>query len=229
MSWSTDGKYATKAREKKELSDDFWDKGFSFIKEFNFGIHPMFSYENVDTAIENYDWMKEQIQKYELINVNQPVYLTVRNSGWNDNSIQKYLEFLAYVIEDRLKQCNNNIEEFAYHLFVGDGEKNSLKRFHEFDPISLDIAHGRNYDQLTCSIQNTLHINISNMQIVPCHRLTYPMFAGGQIEIENDKISDITPKNISTFLSILFTKNSSLPLCYECEYTKFCSKGCLGA
>ena len=67
------------------------------------------------------------------------------------------------------------------------------------------------------------------MSIVPCHRLTYQHFTAGYFKIEDDKIVDIIPHNISTYAAILFTKNNVLPRCSNCIYRDLCIKGCLGA
>ena len=67
------------------------------------------------------------------------------------------------------------------------------------------------------------------MSIVPCHRLTYQHFIAGYFKIEDNKIIDIIPHNISTYATILFTKNNVLPGCSSCIYRDLCVKGCLGA
>ena len=142
----------------------------------------------------------------------------------------KYLELLEYIVLDRIKQCNNSIEEFTYHLFIGDGKNNTLPRIHSYDPIDLKVSWSDfGNDSLTCGIQRELAINVQNLSIVPCHRLTYPQFKAGIFKVENDEIISIEPNNISTWATIFYAKNSTLPQCYSCNYSKICSKGCLGA
>ena len=64
FSWSTDGKYAVDSREKKDLSDEYWNSMLAFCKSLLAGLHPMISPENVKNWCENYDWWLEVHEKF---------------------------------------------------------------------------------------------------------------------------------------------------------------------
>ena len=57
LSYSGDGKYATSFREHMDLSDDYYDKLFTFLGQHHtYCVHPMLSAENVQYWKENLDW-----------------------------------------------------------------------------------------------------------------------------------------------------------------------------
>lgn len=66
FSWSTDGLYAIKDREKINIDQTYFDTIFNFTKEFNYGYHPMISAENIDTWCENIDWWYDMYKKFNL-------------------------------------------------------------------------------------------------------------------------------------------------------------------
>jgi hypothetical protein len=125
LSYSSDGIFSTNIREKHSLSEEFIDNVFTLMYDCEYfgGSHPMISYEGIDNAIQNYEWWKSQYIKYNK-KYNRPEnkdiitpMLEVRNEGWTDETIIKYIEFLNYMIEDRIKLCNNNLETFTANLF----------------------------------------------------------------------------------------------------------------
>jgi len=84
FSCSTDGKYAVSTREKRTLSDDYFDKIFTFMKKYHHRPHPMIAAVNIENWIENYDWWREQFKKYFYEDPTDflPMMLEVRNDDW---------------------------------------------------------------------------------------------------------------------------------------------------
>ena len=108
------------------------------------GFHPMVSYESIDSAIENYDWWLEQYKKYFPDAPEKPfspMFLEVRNDGWTDEAIEKYLNLLHHVIEVRYKACHESVDELAKNLF-GPHEKSEPIgcRVDSYDLIKLNLV-----------------------------------------------------------------------------------------
>ena len=72
-------------------------------------------------------------------------------------------------------------------------------------------------------------INLQNMSIVPCHRLTYYHFIGGKFIVDNNQIIGLEPINPSGYIGLITMNFSLLPKCNSCPLNKICIKGCLGA
>lgn len=232
FSCSTDGKYVTDTREGVELDDTYWDNLFSFLQEMDWCCHPMVSAGNIEHWIENYDWWVEQYEKYHLGFADvQPMMLEVRNDDWTPEKIDAYIDLLDHMLKRRLKMCNDDVDALAYHIFKGDGQFNTLPKMEQYDPIKLPAFFDRTQAQrISCSIQGLLHISLNNLAVVPCHRLTYRQFIGFKfLQDENGKIYDFEGHNMNTLLSILFVNAMHQPGCNECEYSRLCLKGCLGA
>ena len=233
FSASIDGKVLTSNRENKKIEeiDEYYDKIFKAIKILDAGVHPMISSIGIEKWIENYKWFIDQYEKYNLVIPyydNMPMLLEVRNNDWDDKSIQHYLNFLNYLINERLKMCNNSIKELAYHLFCGDGKYNTLKETVNYDILKIHYKEN-SYDNYNCSLSDNLTITLNNLKIVPCHRLTYPQLAGGQFIKENDKITHITAINPSGYIGLHTNSPQVHSKCLECPIHHLCIKGCYGS
>lgn len=236
LSISTDGKYGVSTRENRTLPDDHFDKLFQWTLEYpRNGFHPIISASNVENAIKNYEWWKEMYDKYygndrgKLPDI-LPYWLEARNDEWTEDKIQAFEALLEHMVKDRLAMCNNDINHFAYHLFNGDGANGTLPGFVNLDLISVQGNLDESVIQnIGCSLSGLTVINVSNMTFVPCHRLTYKQFQGAKFQIENDKIVDIIPSNVCTYINVKTHPNNVHPRCNACIYNVMCHKGCLGA
>lgn len=232
-SWSTDGKYAIDAREQKPLDDDYWDLMFNRAGSFKAGMHPMISPENVESWCENYQWWLDMFEKHKITTPTfyQPSMLEVRNDGWTEEKIEAYLKFVRTVFITILEKNDNSPQKMAAHMFCGDGRDGSLPMQNGQNPLSLiymgDDVFTR--DRMPCSIQDQLQLYLGDMSIVPCHRTSYKHFRGGYFVIEDNKIVDIAPYNVSTFITFQSAGPNHFPLCSECEWRDTCIKGCLGS
>lgn len=231
LSYSTDGFYAVDSREKKTLSQEWFDKTLSFCAKHEFGVHPMVSYENIDNYINNYNWWIENISKH-YNNPDfmwSPMFLQVRNDGWTNESIQKYLELLDYMINFRLELFDGNVEQLAEHFAQGEHRDTYLLKTPHADLIRLK-ATSRESNTINCSMPNSLTINCANLRINPCHRLTYHIFSAGEFIVENDKIIDIKSlPGLSGYLNIVDHNRFLRPDCIQCRVKDFCMQGCMGA
>ena len=233
LSWSTDGAFAVDDREKRVLPDDYWDVMFKFARSVNAGVHPMIAPENIENWIQNYDWWMEMFRKYNFDDSDehfQPPMLEVRNDEWTDERIQHYRNLIKHIFIKRFEMNDNDVYKMARHYFVGDGREGSLPHAPQMDPIGFDASPkvGHN-ERMSCSIQEQLHIVLSDLSIVPCHRTSYPFMKAGHFIVENDKIIDIKPHNVALFIEIVSTPVNMLPKCFNCVYKNVCMRGCFGA
>jgi hypothetical protein len=106
-----------------------------------------------------------------------PCMLEVRNEGWTDEAIAKYIEFLNYMVEDRLKLCDNNLEHLAYEAFCRDSNNSEYHRFGtiEMSPIRIPFTNLK-HSYMSCSLGHSICIQCNNLTLVPCHRLSYPFY-----------------------------------------------------
>lgn len=240
FSWSHDGPYST-ARKGEKINEEWYDKAFKFAKRIKAGLHPMVSAIDIDYAIQNYDWWLEKIKEYNIDEDYdfQPMLLEVRNNDWTEEKIQKYLDFLQHIITKRLEICHNDVSTFTYHMFqhednlldINPLNGNTIpKKLNHYDPIALYLtSEATAKDELGCGFSTHFFIRLADMAIVPCHRLTYSQFIGGYFVIEDDKIVDLKPHNVSTYLSMSTLKMTVAPKCVVCDVRDVCLKGCLGS
>lgn len=233
FSYSTDGKYSTHIREKRDVEDEFFDKVFALCNKYNWGVHPMLSYENIDEAIDNYNWWKKILIRYPHISETPyPFLLEVRNAGWTERKIEKYGEFIRYMLNDIFHNyCNSDPARF-FDNELRQIDKNDINnRYSCANNVTKILLFGKQNNGATCALNNfSLVVNCSDLRIVPCHRLAYPMFSGGYFQVENDKVVGVKAnENINGYLNITNVDDIHKPGCVTCKYNKFCIRGCLGS
>ena len=236
LSWSTDGYYAMSTREKKTLTDEYFNKIFEFCKEFGCGYHPMIAPENVETWCENYDWWMEKYKQYDLTAPGyfQPYLLHVRNNNWTSELTEHFCKFLRHLMDWRLKMCDNDIRKLTCHLLRGNNDDDILPASKGCDPLILNDKCGPLFkinEGMSCSGQTLVHFNTTNLSIVTCHRTSYPQFVPIYFITDEKKehIIDFKPNNIGAYINWRFHKVENYPVCSKCDYCKICLKVCLGA
>ena len=235
FSYSTDGLYGINTREKENLTEQDFDKILSLCHTYGWTVHPMISPENIDNAYKNYDWWKQKLILFpNLFSTIYPNFLEVRNNNWTDEQIEKYQDFLNYILRD------------IYHNFYKDDSMKFIwKEFQHYDYID-ENNHKLNaknmsiirvppidkfYNSPMCNLGNLdLCINCLNLSIVPCHRMAYPMWSGGHFEIQDNKIIDlIANENINGYLNLTTLNDKNKPGCINCLYKNICMRGCIGS
>lgn len=233
FSYSSDGLYAISSREKKELTQKWFDNTLEFCGKYDFGAHPMISPYNIDKAIENYNWWLKMFEQYYPKDHWSPMFLEVRDDNWDENSIIKYLELLNHMVQVRLNKCNNDILELTKHLFSSTIKEEykekiiySLEPIHYNDLISLTFKAGHG-SQASCGLHQNVVINCQNLSLIPCHRLGYKQFEGGYFSKEDNKF--IASNGFNAYLNLVETNTFVKPKCAHCEIRDFCHTGCVGA
>ena len=81
--------------------------------------------------------------------------LEVRNNDWTPETIEDYRKFLKHIFDDRLMDCHNDIDTFAYTMFCGDGANNTIpKEICNGDPIRLIpiTSFDRDSNRISCAM-----------------------------------------------------------------------------
>lgn len=232
FSYSTDGKFAIDSREQKSIDDTFFDKVFKFCEEMDWGIHPMISYENIDVAIDNYEWFKTKMKQFKLNNGSTlPYYLEVRNDGWTNESLKKYQQFLIYHLNDLFHNYNkSDLHQFFNNYFREYQEING-KYTHMGNTEGLGKFVTSSENNIPCGLGiMDMTINVGTLSLVPCHRLAYPELNGGYFIQKNNKIIELQASEyLNAYLNIVFFNNILKPKCISCDYNQICMKGCAGS
>lgn len=236
FSWSTDGLPAIKNREKIDIDQHYFDTIFQFTKEFGFGYHPMISAENIDVWCENIDWWYDMYKKFDLAAPHgyyQPYMLEVRNGNWTPETIELHNKFLEHFMKKRFELCGSDKTKFVHHLLIGTDEDGNLPFPQGCDPLDLKGSSptSTNFDKMSCGSQSMIHFNCTNLSLVFCHRMSYPLYTGGYFKTDEEKnhIIDIDPYNVSAYITMKTAKTTTFPLCAKCKYFGLCKLGCLGA
>lgn len=225
FSWSHDGLFSLDEREKKNLSEEDYKKLFTFCEKSKTGIHPILSANKINNAIENYEWWKNMYKTYLPHNFDMyPIPLVCRNpEEWDEESIQKYIEYMKYRLDDLKAIFNNDIEELTDYIFKDRLEQENFTA--DFFDIYLPVDQGR----MKCSFQNSLIIQINNLSIVPCHRLTYKGLVAAKYIVQDNKIIDFIPMNVSQYIDSKTHRVDLGVKCIDCWNNQTCLHGCLGA
>lgn len=115
----------------------------------------MISSWNSKYACDTYDWFKQKLAEYLGCFQYTPFMLEVRNNDWTPETIDDYCKFLKHIFDDRLMDCHNDIDVFAYTMFYGDGANNTIPRdICNGDPIRLlsITSLGKDYNRISCAL-----------------------------------------------------------------------------
>lgn len=244
LSASVEGKYCDPiTRQSKDPSnnyyvDEFYRKVFEYSKDYSLGFHPMISSENIGYWKENLKWYLSMMKEYgsgkmrsykdEITTFRQgtPYLLEVRNDDWTDDTITQFCEFLEFAFEYFLHEVfEDDVDAFVVSLLC-------LESKHYFSHISRVPFMFHLGGRLSCSIQHTFFVRPRYMDIVPCHRTSYPHYQYGKFKIneENGEIIGLEANNIPLMMKIYgLNPLYSIPKCSSCKYAIFCNNTCLGA
>ncbi len=219
LSASVDGPYMEENRKiiNKQLirTPEWYDKLFTFAKQYNCGFHPMIYSKNIKDWKENWLWFQKNLKEYDIPYHN--IYLLeIRDYDWNDEQIKDFSGFLEFLYYWLFDFCNHDKELFIKELF-----KNG---FNILKTSLSTIGRG-----IGCSIQSTFTLRLGDLTIVPCHRLAYDFMETAKFVVDNNKIVDIEGKNIELGMSIATINHDSMPFCETCIIKDLCNGGCLGS
>ncbi len=205
-------------------SDDFYDRFFSFWRQFGFLFHPMVSAENVKYWKENFQWWEDWCTKFDYDVFRDVMMLEVRNDGWTEGNIRDYTDFLDFLIDKFLaERCGGDVQRLANHLFLTDIFTPGGSGYINFGLTKADAFQG-------CTVSDMLTVRLGDLAIPPCHRTAYDELLYGSFQVEDGKITGVEEHNPQMASRILF-QDSILcsPGCDRCPYSYFCLRGCYGA
>ena len=231
ISASIDGKFAdpisrqtVKDCNQEEYYDDkFYDDVFIFCKKHGYSFHPMMSPENIHVWKKNFGWFQEMLKKYDMP-WNSIYMLEVRNDGWTVDDVRIYGEFYRSVLNfslDMIKDCDVFRDRFMFTpRRVSDEKIGNMNLFNNLSQIGRGIG---------CSLQTTLFVKLADLTCNSCHRLSYDALNGFRFVVNNDKIVDVKPMNLSFYIATMSYDQKSAPYCESCLIKGICNGGCLGA
>lgn len=225
LSASFDGKFLEQNRPfKTQLDipinvirdDNYYNKVFTFIEKYGCGIHPMVYSKDISKWIDNFEWFQAKMEEYDI-----PWYeiylLQVRNLEWTDDEITDLQKFIKHIYYFAWEKCQQNKEKFSQFIFKEHG-------FNLLGEMIGIVNRG-----LGCAIQTTLHVRVSDLAIVPCHRLGYDDFLFGHLSFDENNNIFFNCKHLELMLAIEGFHHQNGPGCEFCNIRSLCLGPCLGA
>lgn len=226
LSLSFDGIYTDNftrpLRNGNQYPEDFYDKVFEFAAKYNFHFHPMISAPSAQYWKKTFLWFKDNIKKYfkcdTITALNKVYLLEVRNPDWTDEQLDYLKDFLDF-LTDYCFDLFPSPEKFVKNVI----NSHFLNIFHPFV--------GGNQRGMGCSIQNTLQIRLSDLEIVPCHRTAYEGYLPAKMVIDEEgNLSLNTSGSHSPLLGMMvwymnFRNSNS---CANCPIRYICTGPCWG-
>lgn len=224
LSASFDGKYMEQNRPyTKDLDiplgglrdDTYYDKVFEFAVKHYSGFHPMVYSKNLELWPKNFEWFQQKFVEYDLP-FDSIYLLQVRNVEWNQTDIKNLQHFIDYLYRWLAENQFSDRRDLT-NFVIKDG----------FNILSWPFCQTSR--GLTCGLQDTLHIRVSDLMVYPCHRLGYKDFYCGQLVPDTDKVLKYVNKNVELLTAVLSVDKMSLPYCAQCPINHLCQGPCLGA
>jgi len=219
LSASIDGKFCETNRPLvagvDTRDDDYYDRLFAFARKHQFGFHPMVYSEEIEKWKDNFLWFQEMFKKHNIPWDNLYL-LEVRNWEWSENQMKELYEFLRFLIKWTFEKCGSNVDK--YIMWVFKGGMNILR-----GPLST-IGRG-----IGCSMQAGFHLRIGDFAIVPCHRLSYPPYLYGWLNIDDDGNYKFKSHNVEMTTAIYTSDMKNQAYCEACAIKDLCALGCLGS
>lgn len=228
ISASIDGKYCDYGRTEND--DEFYIKLKEFLLEYKGLVHPMVSADNVKYWIDNYAWWRANFPDSMCRDI---MSLEVRNGDWNEDSIQDLIRFCDFLIDYKFEEFNydkTKMLKYIFHVFDDNDDDDIKMLTSSYNIIGIQNTETiTNEDHIGCSSYGTLPIRLGDLSVAPCHRLYYPELEIGKFNVQNDKIIDFNPTNVSLLIMMCHLKRSCIPHCERCNFNEICVGHCLGA
>lgn len=221
LSASFDGKFCESNRPfklgKETRDDDYYDRCFAFNKKWRFGFHPMIYSEKIENWVDNFKWFQGMMKKHNIPATNLYL-LEVRNVEWSQQQLQNFMNFTRFLVRWSFQVLSRgDIERWFDFIFKQRG-------FNFLSSALSTVGRG-----IGCSIQSTLTVRMSDLTIVPCHRLAYKQFDIAKFQVTDSKITGISAKNPELAIGIMSHEQRNSPFCELCPLKYVCQGGCLGS
>ena len=205
------------------------NKLLQFLSNYNFKIYAIIN-NNLNNSIENYkSWIQIYNQYYYNSNYSFPIFKIDKTVNWTEEDIKDFLILLKFIIDDRYRLCDYDIEKFTQHLFFSPEflKENNILYHNRFEDI-LSIIHYNKYENnnTNCSLEKWLFINLKDLSFPVCNGLTQNYYCGGKLLASNELIAC---ESINGYFSQRSVNNFFLPDCFGCKNKFFCNQGCRAA
>lgn len=169
---------------------------------------------NIKYWIQNFKWW--------IINFGPDIIYNIQlneklDETWDEQSIMFYFSFLDF-------QIDYFHDFFTESIFKEKCFKDKIP-FSTFQILDKEILTNKKYYK-DCDFHNLLTIHLNSLNILPCYNLDYIDFHIGNFIIENNKITQVMPKNISMLITTCHLKRSSTPHCEYCNLLNICDGPC---
>ena len=199
-----------------ERDETYYDKVFKFCATEYCGLHPMLYSKDIDKWKQNFLWFQEKMAEHGV--PWQDLYLLhVRNEEWTSENIQDLMDFVEFLFEWTWEQVDHDIDAFLHFMLKEHG-------FNIMTTAFNIISRG-----ITCGIQSTLTIRLSDLMVYPCHRTGYEQYYCGQFVQDDDEVLKYKNINAELLITTYGVHKEALPNCYECPINKLCTGQCFGA
>ena len=214
------------------IKDDvFYERLFNFAKHNGYGFHPMIAAASISKWIENFEWWKSMLHKYDLP-LDFLMMLEVRNDDWSEENLQDLKAFMAHLVDDVITYHNGKLDDIVDDLLslnityqINHQESQLWGRETSYTPFTFGDDRGF----YGCTISSHLTVRLGDLAILPCHRLGYNQQVYGYFKVENDTIVDIVANNPHLAIHILMTdKRFSTAGCDSCVFRGICFGCCKG-
>lgn len=187
------------------------------IERLNAGMHPMVSPKFLEDYKSNVDFWIDV-----TLSLNRsPMFLEVRDDFWDTSSLKNYKDFLEYLAEQYFtKVFLEDSFKFAHAFFKNDCIDCYNCSILQFPTI---------LQRMSCAFHSTIYVRLSDLALIPCHRLAYPHFIYGHFVKDNGTLKFKSDNLDFHITATTFNPSSFLPKCSECSMKAFCPKGCLGS
>lgn len=226
LSASFDGLYADPiSRPYKSglmRTQQWYDKCFNWMTSPQYLPHPMIAPSTIHIWKQNFLWFMDMFKKHNM-NPKDLYLLEVRNVEWSKQNLQDYKEFCEFVMDWIWDYTLHDPKEFL-KFFLVDSERHYTGGFNFLGaPFSSDNnAPG-------CTIQNYLFVRMGDLKMFPCHRLAYPQFELGQLNIDDQGHLDLKSKNVELAAMIYSFSPNQMPMCNKCAMKDLCGGQCYGS
>lgn len=199
-----------------DRDEAYYDKVFEFCSEQHCGLHPMIYSKNIEHWKDNFLWFQEMMEKHDI--AWEYLYLlNVRNEEWDDESISQYMKFIEFLYDWTFEKVGNDPE-----LLV-----NFILKAHGFNILQTPFSI--NDRGLTCGLQQSLNLRLSDLMIYPCHRTGYEQYYCGQFVPDENEVLKYQNKRAELLITAYSVHKEGFPGCAECPVNILCTGQCIGA
>lgn len=214
-------------RPKKQgtYSKSFYKKTTDFLEKTSSGTHPMLYSKSNEYTLDNIMWFLDSSKTIK------PYLLEVRNTEWNIQelkifyySMRSYILYISkkynFDIEEDVKKDKNSTRlDYIWKEAMKENNNDNIM-FSMFNTIGRGIG---------CSIQSDIQLQLIDLSILPCHRLSYEGLIAAKLDLKEDGSWDLKTENPELYLAIQSTNIKQMSQCTNCPINTLCSGTCIAS